>query len=116
MSDVLHKNLAAGTWHTMSLSEQLGNVGSEIGRAANNLRMGNLERHDGALTRAFELMDLTLSDKRWQGLRLREIARLREVCADTFYGKGGEYGSTPESLEKYLYYFAVAARSGTRSF
>lgn len=109
MTEIQHKNLAAGRWHAMTLSEQLGNVGSEVGRAASNLRQGNKERSDSALVRAFELIDLTLADKRWKGLRLREIARLREVCADTFYGDK-EYGSTPESLEKYLNHFAMAAR------
>lgn len=110
MNEIQHKDLAAGRWYQMRLCEQLGNVGSEIGRAANNLRSGNKVRADSALTRAFELIDLTLADKRWAGPRRREIARLREVCADTFYGDK-EYNSTPESLEKYLYHFAVEARS-----
>jgi hypothetical protein len=29
-----HAGLAAGRWHTMPLVEQLGNVGSEVGRIA----------------------------------------------------------------------------------
>lgn len=98
-------------WHTLTLVEQLGNIGSEIGRATSYVRQGQLVRRDKALERAFELFDLTLSDPRWRGRRLREIARAREVCADTFYGSR-EYGGTPESLEKYFYYFAVAARRG----
>lgn len=28
-----HQNLAAGSWQKLSLAEQLGNVGSEVGRA-----------------------------------------------------------------------------------
>jgi hypothetical protein len=27
-----HRELAAGRWQTLSLAEQLGNVGSEVGR------------------------------------------------------------------------------------
>ncbi len=110
MNEPQHKNLAAGRWHTLTLCEQMGNIGSEVGRASTNLRSGNKARMENSLVRAFELIDLTLSDSRWKGRRLREIARLREVCADTFYGNK-EYGSTPESLEKYLYYFAFAARN-----
>lgn len=110
MTEPIHKDLAAGRWFTFSLAEQLGNVGSEIGRAANALRMGNHERKEKALERAFELIDLTVMDKRWRGPKLREICRFREVCADTFYGDR-EYGDTPERLEKYLFYFALVARS-----
>ena len=29
----LHAGLAAGRWHTLTLNEQLGNVGSDVGRA-----------------------------------------------------------------------------------
>lgn len=110
MPEPLHKDLAAGRWFSLTLAQQLGNVGSEIGRAATYVRQGKNERQESALARAFELIDLTLSDNRWAGPRRREIARLREVCADTFYGDR-EYRSTPESLEKYLYHFAVAARN-----
>lgn len=98
-------------WHTLTLMEQLGNIGSEVGRAANYVREGQNDRRDRALDRAFELFDLTLADNRWAGAKRFEIGRAREVCADTFYGDR-EYSSTPESLEKYLYHFAVAARAG----
>ena len=30
---VLHANLAAGRWHTLTLADQLGNIGSDVGRA-----------------------------------------------------------------------------------
>ncbi len=108
MNEVQHKDLAAGRWNQFTLCEQLGNVGSEIGRAARYVETGNTARLEGALTRAFELIDLTLADPRWQGRR-REIARLREVCADTFYGNK-EYGSEPKDIERYLHHFAFAAR------
>lgn len=105
----LHQDLAEGRWGQMTLCEQMGNIGSEIGRAANYIRTNNLARLENALVRAFELLDLTLADSRWAGAKRREIARTREVCADTFYGDT-EYGSTPESLEKYFMQFAYAAR------
>ena len=108
MVDFIHQNLAQGKWFTMSLSEQLGNVGSEIGRAANWQRKNNQIQRDKALDRAFDLLDLTISDKRWHTGR-KELCRSREVLADTFYGNK-EYKDTPEALEKYFYQYAVAAR------
>ena len=111
MTQAIHQNLAAGRWQTLSLATQLGNIGSEVGRAANSVRNGNTERAESALARAFELIDLTLSDNRWAGVKRREIARLREVCADTFYN-GGLYASSKEDIEKYLYHFAAASRRG----
>lgn len=108
MSSATHKDLAAGRWFTMTLAEQLGNVGSEVGRATTRARQGDLAQRDRALDRAFELLDLTIQDPRWRA-RLKEICRAREVLADVFYGDN-EYKSSPEQMEKYFYYFAVAAR------
>jgi len=107
---MLHRDLAGGRWWTLSLAEQLGNVGSEIGRASNWM-----SRNPGtallAFHRALELIDLTLADPRLRGsrARLREIARAREVVVDFFAGSN-EYGSTAGSLQKYFDQYALAAR------
>jgi hypothetical protein len=103
-----HRELAAGRWRTFSLAEQLGNVGSEVGRM---LRWR--DRDDrlmvGAFERALELLDLTLGDPRWRD-RLREIARARELLCDAATG-GTAYGTTLEDLNRYFLAFAVAARA-----
>ena len=91
-----HKTLAEGRWHTFSLAEQLGNIGSEISRAIK--ARGDAQRYENAITRAFELLYLTIQDKRWFG-RLKELTRIREVLCD-------------EDLDRYFYYFAYAARNG----
>ena len=109
MAELQHQNLAAGRWFTLSLAEQLGNVGSEIGRAINWQKKGKLELQNKAADRALELLDLTIADKRWQN-RLKEILWAKNLTADYFYGKN-EFKETPEQLEKYFYYFAVKARS-----
>ena len=102
-----HETLAQGRWQTMSLAEQLGNIGSEVHRA--RLAEHTHEtRFLNARDRALELFDLTLTDRRWHG-RLREIARSREVFCDAAFG-GKEYGSTLENLEKYFDQFALLAR------
>ena len=110
MTDVQHRDLAAGRWWELSLAEQLGNVGSEVSRAI-RWTSQNPDRAQGALYRALELLDLTLADSRHRQSpwRLREIARAREVLVDFFAGSN-EYGSTGASLQKYFDAYALAAR------
>ena len=110
MTNVQHRELAAGRWWQLSLAEQLGNVGSEISRTL-RWQARNPEVARGALDRALELIDLTLADPRWlrSRARLRELARAREVVVDFFAGRN-EYGSTGPSLQKYFDAYALAAR------
>lgn len=51
---------AGGRWQTLSLDEQLGNVGSEVGRSAKWQARGNFKMRDHALDHAFELLDFTI--------------------------------------------------------
>ncbi len=75
MLEAIHKDMASGWWFEMSICEQLGNVGSEVGRAVKWQNKGDLKSRDNALNRAFELLDLTMADTRWIGGRLKEICR-----------------------------------------
>jgi len=102
-----HQSLASGRWFTLSLAEQLGNIGSEVSRAKNS--NGDVDRSWPAIVRAFELLDLTISDSRWQ-TRLKELLRTREVLGDAILG-GQEYHTTLEDMDRYFYYFALAARA-----
>ncbi|MEI8334441.1 MAG: hypothetical protein WCH74_11395 [Chloroflexota bacterium] len=104
-----HAGLAAGRWQALTLAEQLGNIGSEVGRAIRASEHDDAERFAGALDRALELFDLTLGDPRWRGHRLREIARAREVTCDFLVGEN-DYRSTAASLDAYFFQFALAAR------
>lgn len=108
--DATHRDLAAGRWWTLSLAEQLGNIGSEVSRAE-RWKARNPEMSRAAFFRALELLDLTLDDRRLRQSRprLREIARVREVIVDHFFG-GNQYGSSGASLQKYFDAFALAAR------
>ena len=94
----------------MTLFEQLGNAGSEVGRAIRAKEQGS-DRFEGAFVRALDLLDLTLSDPRWHGHRLREIARAREVTCDFLVGDN-DYGSTSDSLDSWFLAYAMAARWG----
>jgi len=101
----MHSSLAGSRWRKLSLLEQLGNIGSEVGRA---IRAGDKDRRQKAAYRALELFDLTLDDKRWRG-RGSEIARARELFCDFIFGSN-TYRVDGASLEKYFTHFALAAR------
>ena len=105
----LHTTLATGRWNTLSLMEQLGNTGSEVGRALRAREARNTSRLNAALDRALELLDLTIADPK-NRTRLRELCRLREVVCDFFYGDN-LYKSTQETMDRYFLHFGVAARN-----
>lgn len=90
--------------------EQLGNIGSDVGRASRAKAQGNEPRFEAAFDRALELFDLTLEDHRWTGRR-KEIARAREIVCDFLVGDN-VYGSSAASIDRYFIQFAVAARRG----
>lgn len=94
-------------WLTLSLAQQFGNIGSEVGRAA-KWQGKDESSFWGAVTRATELLDLTQMDKRWEKRRL-EIGRAKEVFADAVLG-GHEYQSNLNDLEKYFMPFALVAQ------
>lgn len=104
----IHQSLAQGGWQKLSLMEQLGNIGSEVGRAANTQNKDQT-KFENARLRALELFDLTLDDPRWRG-RLKEIARAREVFCDAAINGSHEYHASLKDLEKYFFAFALLAR------
>jgi hypothetical protein len=106
---LLHKELALGRWRELSLSQQMGNIGSEVSRASKWQGKDEKMFQDAAL-RGLELFDLTLADPRWRG-RLTEIARAREVFCDVVWNESKEYGSSLKDLDKYFFDFALMAQS-----
>lgn len=102
---VQHASLASGRWQTLSLFEQMGNIGSEINRVS---RAKNDDMRENAISRTLELFDFTISDPRWRK-RLKEIVRAREVFCDAIFG-GKLYNSSLADLDKYFMQFAIAAR------
>ena len=103
----IHKKLAQGGWQKLSLSEQLANIGAEVGRTA-KWQHRDPKIFEGAILRALELFDLTLDDQRWKG-RLREIARLRELFLYAV-DNDREYNTTLKDLEKYFIPFMFFSR------
>ncbi len=95
------------SWDKFSLIEQMGNIGSEVGRVA-KLDGKDSNGFFSAANRALELFDLTLRDRRWLG-RLREVGRAREIFCDIIWGEN-KYKTSLSDLERYFIHFAIAAR------
>lgn len=110
-AEVFHREAAAGAWFKLSLMEQLGNIGTEVARAARAAEARKQSRSWSATIRALELFDLTIADTRWRGPELRELCRAREVVCD-FLAGDNEYGSDAATLDRYFMPFAVAASRG----
>lgn len=106
---MIHKKLAAGGWQKMSLAEQLANVGSEYNRFVHHSKSGDLKSKEFAFRRLMELLNLTISDKRWKN-RLPELCKLREVITSEYSGSG-EYNVSSENLKNCFLDFAILARS-----
>ena len=58
-----HQSLATGKWFELSLCSQMGNIGSEVGRAR-KWKDKDPKIFESAVFRAIELLNLTLSDQR----------------------------------------------------
>ena len=104
-----HADLAAGRWQSLTLVEQLANVGSEVDRAIRAHEAGRTDRRDAAVDRGLELFDLTAADQRWRGPRRREVLRAREEFCALFWAEHDQPNAAA-SLSRYFLHFAAAAR------
>jgi len=102
----VHKELAGGRWRTLSVIQQLANIGSEIERALSWRKKGNDQHSMLAFERGLELLDLSIQDPA-NKKRLRELCRLREALVDYFMGEN-MFRSSDDLWHKYFYAFAYA--------
>ena len=100
----------AARWQTMSLIEQLANVGSEVERTFSWKKKMRDDFAGRAFDRSLDLMDLTIADPRWTGGKRKELCRMREFFCDFVLGEN-EYGMTEEFFSRYFLAIAVAARN-----
>ncbi|HEX9504326.1 MAG TPA: hypothetical protein VF974_08500 [Patescibacteria group bacterium] len=103
----IHGKEIVEKWRLMPLADQMGNIGSEVSRAR------KWENKDekiflNTIWRALELLDLTISDKRWHS-SLKEITRTKEVLCDIVFGEK-QYQTTLADLDRYFTQYALAAR------
>lgn len=103
-----HTGLEEGRWFELSLYEQMGNIGSEVGRVARAKKQGDTEAYNNALDRALELFHLTIADPNRKD-QLKEILRSKEVFLDALLDKP-EYKSNVDDIDRYFFNFALAAR------
>ena len=73
-------------WQTFSKREQLLFIGSEFERARVWQRDSDVDKFKSALARALELIDLTISDKKWLE-EIDMIIGLREAVSKFYTGE-----------------------------
>ncbi len=112
MSKGYHVDLAQGRWFTLTLTEQLANIGSEVNRSITSFEKNDKERMEKAIDRTLELFDLTLADRRWKD-RLKEIVRCRELFCSLFFDQENhkELKNEMDFLNEYFLQFAILARA-----
>ncbi|MBU6389273.1 hypothetical protein KGQ71_02035 [Patescibacteria group bacterium] len=103
-----HTSLANGRWQTLSLAEQLANIGSEVERALRWKSQGNEDYSRLAFERALELLDLSLATK-LTAAQFSELTRVREALVDYFMGDN-LFSSTPKSWRTYFGAFTYLSR------
>jgi hypothetical protein len=92
-------------WTALPFYEQMGNIGSEVGRAMNAIKRNDETSLQGAYYRGLDLIDATVS-----GLesltRRRELLRARELFSESI-----ESNTVDQKLDDYFMTFAILARA-----
>lgn len=101
--------ISSGRWFTLDIFNQLGNVGSEVGRTFEAKKRNDNYDAEQSFFRGIELLDATIADSK-NKLRARELKLARELYGALFFNTG-EYNETPENIENYFMEFAINARA-----
>ena len=97
-------------WCGMSIFEQMGNIGSEVGRAISAERRKDETLRDAAVARAIDLFDVTADALAGANLaRLKEVLRAKEEFLGLFFD---DKFDEADGVERYFMQFAMAARRG----
>jgi len=95
-------------WKKMTIFEQMGNIGSEVGRAISAGKRGDMTSRDNAISRAIDLFDLTVEDLAdRKSPRLCEVLRAKDQFLGLFFD---DNFADAAGVEKYFMQFAFAAR------
>jgi hypothetical protein len=99
-------------WAQLSFEEQMGNIGSEVGRAIAAHRAQRQEREDRAIDRAIDLFSATVEVLVGTpySYRLKEVLRARDEFLRLFFD--GTFETDADAIERYFMDFAFMARSG----
>ena len=90
----------------LSLLEQLGNIGSEVGRTFKAARNDDQQVSQKAILQALDLFDATLAAPERSFAERKEILRVREQFLKTVTTE-----SMQPSLESYFIKFAIGAQN-----
>lgn len=96
-------------WAQLDIYNQMGNIGSEVGRAINWCRREKPDRMNKAIDRALVLFDATIEVlARQRSPRLKEVLRAREEFLRLFFDD--RFDEDADAIERYFMFFAVTAR------
>lgn len=96
-------------WAELSLFEQMGNIGSEVGRSVSAYERHDQQRFNGALARAIDLFDATIDVMIAQrSARVREVLIAKDQFLSLFFGNFSL--AEAKEIEKYFMQYAIAAR------
>jgi hypothetical protein len=92
-------------WATLSVFEQMGNIGSEVGRSMNALECDDAVALEGAYRRGLDLIDATVNI--WHSeSRKRELLRARELFTTSVDSR-----EVDRQLDTYFMQYAIATRT-----
>lgn len=101
----------AERWASLSLAEQMANIGSEVGRSVKWLSKGKKDMADSAYLRALDLIDLTISRGRpgqsGRDALLKELLRARDCYTEAFSTLDMD---TLGYLDRYFFSFSSICR------
>lgn len=96
-------------WASLTIQEQMGNIGSEVGRSIKAWRASDHARFQGALGRALDLFDATTELLvKEHSPRTKEVLRSRDQFLGLFFADTFDKDAT--ALEKYFMDYALTAR------
>ena len=93
-----HKELSKdGRWESFPFETQKAHISSEVFRAVKWKEKGKQERAENAAARAFELVDMTISDPKSTELQIRALSQLKATLSDYIL-----YPGSPSSVPAVL--------------
>ncbi len=93
-------------WSELSVFDQMGNIGSEVGRSLAAKRRGDQVAADAAVVRALDLFDATAEVWAKQNTaRTKELLRAKEQYLLEF-----DNPAISNGIENYFMQFAIASR------
>lgn len=106
-----HYRIDRQKWAKLSLLEQMGNIGSEVGRSIKAKQNGDQAAWQAALERTLDLFDATTDELvKFKSLRSKEVFRAKDQYLQLFYNPASVEADS-QKLEKYFIQLAIAARS-----